>query len=375
MLRRALSPAALAITLLTASLAGAQDPPPTAAKPIDLVICLDCSNSMDGLIGSAKAKLWDIVNDLAKAKPTPVLRVALYSYGNDTYDASVGWVRKDLDFTADLDKVNEKLFGLTTKGGTEYVARVCKAALDQLAWSKEPGALKIIFVCGNEPASQDKTVHLKDVAEQAVRADVVITPIYCGNPADSDASDWKQFADLTEGRFVSINQDKGTVAVATPFDAELAKLSNDINATFCFAGKKADELKANQAAQDRAAAGVAPGVAAARAATKGGALYRFEDDLVEKCKRDPNFDVKKVPAEELPEDLKKMTPEEREKHVKGLLAKREAIQKKIADLTAQREKFLAEERKKNNSQADKTFDEAVRGLLREQAKKKGVAIP
>ena len=57
------------------------------ARPVDVVICLDVSNSMDGLIASAKIKLWDIVNDLAKVKPTPDLRVALYSYGNDGYDA------------------------------------------------------------------------------------------------------------------------------------------------------------------------------------------------------------------------------------------------------------------------------------------------
>src|SRR5215510_4821742 len=42
-----------------------------AAKPqnIDVALCLDVSNSMDGLIDSAKNKLWDIVNELAKVKP------------------------------------------------------------------------------------------------------------------------------------------------------------------------------------------------------------------------------------------------------------------------------------------------------------------
>ena len=31
-----------------------------------MVICLDVSGSMDGLIDSAKNKLWDIVNELAR---------------------------------------------------------------------------------------------------------------------------------------------------------------------------------------------------------------------------------------------------------------------------------------------------------------------
>src|SRR3954462_15791841 len=78
---------------------------PEQAKDIDLVICLDTSNSMDGLIEAAKQKLWALVNTMARAKPTPSLRVALYSYGNDGYDPKIGWVRKELDFGTDLDLV------------------------------------------------------------------------------------------------------------------------------------------------------------------------------------------------------------------------------------------------------------------------------
>src|SRR6266542_6074105 len=111
-MKRVVQTAALLLTWTILALpALADDSKVAKPKPIDVVICLDTSNSMDGLIGSAKKKLWDIVNDLAKAKPTPQLRVALYSYGNDTYDSKTGWVRKDVDLTNDLDKVSEKLFG------------------------------------------------------------------------------------------------------------------------------------------------------------------------------------------------------------------------------------------------------------------------
>src|SRR5262245_15330448 len=96
---------ALALTLVPVTQAA---PVAEKGKPVDVTICLDTSNSMDGLIDSAKRKLWDIVNDLAKAKPTPKLRVALYSYGNDGYDPKKGWVRKEVDLTDDLDKIYEK---------------------------------------------------------------------------------------------------------------------------------------------------------------------------------------------------------------------------------------------------------------------------
>ena len=143
----------LSLALLTTGLTAA--PPADKPKQVDLVLCLDTSNSMDGLIDSAKRKLWAVVNDLAKIEPAPTLRVALFSYGNNTYDAKAGWVRKDLDLTGDLDAVYKQLFALTTKGGTELVARVSQTALADLQWAADRDALKILFVCGNEPADQD----------------------------------------------------------------------------------------------------------------------------------------------------------------------------------------------------------------------------
>ncbi len=348
---------------------------PAKGKVIELAICLDTSNSMDGLIGSAKQKLWDIVNDLAKAKPTPTLKVGLFSYGNDNYDRTTGWVRKELDLSTDLDKVSEKLFGLTTRGGTEYVGRVTRDAIDQLKWSDDPATLKIIFVCGNESAHQDPEIKLKSLAETAVRKNIIVNTIYCGPANHSDAVGYKEFADMAEGRYAFINQEKGKIAIATPFDKDLNELSGKINHTFCFWGKDAKELADNQKRQDENAAKL-PGAGAARAESKAGGIYRFQDaDLVEKLKMDPKFDVKKIPVEELNDEMKKMTPEEREKHVKKLLTQREELQKQINDLSKKRADYIAEETRKNPNAADKAFDEAVRGALREQCKKKGLEIP
>jgi hypothetical protein len=70
-----------------------------------------------------------------------------------------------------------------------------------------------------------------------------------------------------------------------------------------------------------------------------------------------------------------MTPEEREVHVKKMAEKRDGLQKKIADLNVKRQAYLEEQIKKNPSSADKAFDAAVRGALREQAAGKGIKIP
>jgi hypothetical protein len=377
---RLVSRASLALALLAFSMSGpAAAAEPSKARVVDLAICLDTSSSMDGLIDSAKQKLWDIVNDLARAKPTPDLRVAVYSYGNNAYDAKTGWVRLEIGLTTDLDKVSEKLVALkATKisGSDEYVGRVCRDAIERLDWSKDTAALRVIFVCGNESAEQDPEVKLKPLAEMAVKRDVVINTIDCGNPADADAAGWKEFARLSEGRFAAIDQDRGIVNIATPHDKELAELSGKLNSTFCFVGKDAKALAENQRRQDDNVLQLGAGTAASRAESKAGGLYRFEgQDLVGRLRQDPKFDVKKLAAEELSDELKKMTPEEREKHVRGLLAKREELEKQIGELAKKREAYVQAELKKNPNAADRAFDEAVKNALRDQAKKKGLDIP
>ena len=99
-----------------------------ARRDVDLVIALDVSGSMEGLIESAKQRLWDITNELARARPVPALRVAILSYGKPAYGEQSGYVRVDLPFTADLDAVNATLFAYRTDGGEEYVARAIQTS-------------------------------------------------------------------------------------------------------------------------------------------------------------------------------------------------------------------------------------------------------
>jgi hypothetical protein len=380
--------AAVAVTLIPAA---AEDSKPAPAKPaeksIDLVLCLDVSSSMNGLIDSAKIKLWDIVNEMARLKPTPNLRVALYSYGHSTYDAGKGWVKKDLDLTTDLDDVYKALNALTINGGEEYVARVTRDALQDQKWSTEAGALKLIFVCGNEPANQDKLVSLEDVAARAKKDGVIVNTIYCGSAANPEARGWSEFAEKCSGRYMNIDMNKAgqQIAVKTEFDAEILKLNESLNGTYVAYGKEGKDRKENQLQQDANAA-KAPGLAAGagapspaafeRAASKATALYRNSTwDLVDRMKNDKEFDITKIKDEDLPEELKKLKPAERVEFVKKKAAERAEIQKKIAELSAKRQKKVDEElAKQPKSEQEKALDEAVKSTVREQAKSKGFEV-
>lgn len=346
-------------------------------KTIDIAICLDVSGSMQGLVDSAKVKLWDIVNELARVKPTPNLRVALYSYGHQTYSPQSGWVRKEADLTVDLDEVYRKLNGLTINGGEEYVARVSKAALSELKWSDQKDALKIVFVCGNEPADQDKENTLIDVAKLAKEKGVIINTIYCNWGKRGEELSYKAFAHEAGGKFAMIDHNQRVVQIDTPYDKDLLSLNTKLNDTYLsFRNVQAEAKKDNQLKQDANAAGAGGQTIAGRVATKGGALYKNSEwCVVSRCIEDPKFDITKVPEAELPEELKKLKPAERVEYVKKKIAEREKVQKDISTVNEKRSKYLAEEMKKHAGAAEKQLDTVLKTILREQAATKGIKIP
>jgi len=375
-MRLALSLLSLALVPLFATAA----PKDATPKPVDVVLCLDTSNSMDGLIDSAKRKLWAVVNDLAKMEPAPSLRVGLYSYGNNTYDAKRGWVRLEVPLTTDLDEVYKHINVLrcAAPGSDEFVGRVTRDALAELKWADEKDALRLIFVCGNEPVDQDKEVTLESVAETAKAKGVVINTIYCGPANHPETAGWAAFATRCGGKYANIDQDRvrAEVVIKTPFDDEIQKLGAKINETYLWYGLRGADAKANQLAQDRAAAGVAGGVAVERSQTKAGRLYKnAECDLIDKMLAEKDFDLKKLKEEDLPPELKKLKPDEREAYVKKRAAERTEIQKKVTELGAKRALYMEEERKKQPKTAgDQALDEALRSILREEAAAKGLKV-
>jgi len=56
--------------------------------------------------------------------------------------------------------------------------------------------------------------------------------------------------------------------------------------------------------------------------------------------------LKDLKDDQLPADLRAMTPEQREKRVKELMAERAEIRAKIVELSRQRDEYIAAEKKK-----------------------------
>ena len=346
-------------------------PAPVPRKAIDLVLCLDTSGSMQGLINAARQKMWEIVNECATAKPQPQLRVSLLTYGSSGTEDD-GYVILQTPFTTDLDLVSEKLFALGTNGGTEYVGRVVKTSVDRLQWGGADAA-KILFVAGNESADQDQRARFRDVVTHAAGLGVRVNAIYCGGADDPDAAGWREVAQLGGGRYATIDMNRGTVAVVSPFDKDLEELSKKVNTTYLGYGRHAEAAKERQSAQDGNAA-AAPAAGASRAEAKAGALYDNSGwDLVDRSSQ-PGFDLAKIPTDELPEEMRKMTAEEKATWIETKRKERGEIQARIRDLAEKRRAYVKVEMDKQGLDDTKALDKVVRDAIREQAGAKGFSF-
>jgi hypothetical protein len=373
--------ASLAVGGLAASVANAGDnelpiPGDTPAVAdehvIELAICLDTSGSMDGLINSARQKLWTIVNDLAKADPTPRLRVALLSYGNDGHNAENGWVKVETPFTEDLDTVSQMLFGLTTNGGTELVGRVVQTSLQELDWHPSAGTLRMIFVAGNESADQDEQVAVRAICKEATERGIDVSSIYCvyGDDDSEVRPGWRELATWGNGEFAMIDQNNGTVVIATPYDQTLIELSGELNETYIPFGAAGQAGCANQAAQDANAVQLNSANAASRAATKAGKLYSCAWDLVD-ATRNGEVDLAKVDEEDLPEDMRALTYAQRVARVDAMQQRRTKLQSRINELDRRRQTLLTKELARQATTNVGSFDLAIRSAIRTRAEAVG----
>ena len=351
--------------------------PPRQGVPVDLVLCLDASGSMDGLIDAAKRKLWDVVSLLAQARPNPRLRVALYRYGMSGLDEQ-RHIERLVPLTDDLDQVYEKLVAVTTDGGDEFVGGVVHRALEDLDWSKDGNALRVLYVAGNESADQDQSHPFRAVCASARQEGVIVNAIYCGEDTPGgDAAAWREVAQQGGGAYVAIDM-QGTIQVQAPQDEQLTRLSGELNGTYLPYGRDGARGCENQKAQDSNAAGAES--AASRAQAKGSSLYwNGSWDLVD-ARAAEGFDWAKIAEADLPEALKGKTVAEREAVIAGLAAKRKELQGRIQALGVERQKFVdaalaaraaeAAHRPEGGKAAD-SIDAGLLHALKEQAKARG----
>jgi hypothetical protein len=346
---------------------------PAKDQTIMIALLLDTSSSMDGLIIQAKSQLWKIVNEVAAAKTAddkqPNIKIALYEYGNEGLLSNEGYIRQVSALTEDLDVISEKLFLLTTNGGNEYCGQVIKTCLNELMWSPADADLKMIFIAGNEPFTQG-SINYELACRAAKEKGVVVNTIYCGNLTDDITWSWKRGAELTGGAFMTIEQNNETVYVSTPYDDQIAALNDKLNNTYVYYGATGESRKAQQLLQDKNAASFGAANVAERSFCKSSHAYKNASwDLVDAAKDNQNL-IAEMKADDLPDEMRKMTIDQRKAYIKQKSEERKKIQLEIQSVNIKRQEYIF--KSMSQSESDNMLDASMLKAIKQQGSAKNL---
>lgn len=351
--------------------------PPVAAKRIEVVFVLDTTGSMGGLIHAAKEKIWSIASTLAQAQQGPEIRMGLVAY-RDRGDA---YVTRTIDLDQDLDSMYAQLMDFNADGGgdgPEAVNEALEAAIDDISWSQDQGAYKVVFLVGDAPPHmdyQDDVKYPRIVAAAAAKG-IVINTIQCGGATDTVAP-WRHIAALGGGRYFTVEQAGSAVAIETPFDAQIATLAAELDGTRVYYGSEselaamASKVEATERLTEEASVAARARRGAFNASAAGAGNFLGGRELVADV-ASGRVDMASIPAAELPAAIAALPPAERQAAVTQTAEKREELQGQITKLAAERDAYI-EAKVKESGGAAATLDQQIYDAVREQAAPLGLS--
>ncbi|MGH8626527.1 MAG: vWA domain-containing protein [Gammaproteobacteria bacterium] len=353
------------------------DPPANAPARIEVVFVLDTTGSMGGLIQAAKEKIWSIATTMAQAEPAPEIKMGLVAY-RDRGDA---YVTQVVDLSADLDSMYATLMDFDANGGgdgPESVNQALYEAVHNVSWSQDPKAYKVVvFLVGDAPPHMDYADDVKypQTAAAAKQKGIVINTIQCGQN-NATTGQWQQIAALGEGRYFEVEQAGSAVAIATPFDEALAKLSAKLDDTRLYYGSK-EERKKKQAkieATDKLHAKSSVSSRARRAAFN--ASKSGESNLLGKRElvndvTSGQVDLSSIDRDKLPEPMQAMAPEDQDTMITEVAHRRNEIQGQIKELAGKRSSYLKQKVEAQGGARD-SLDQKLYDTVREQAGNAGL---
>jgi Mg-chelatase subunit ChlD len=353
----------------------------SSAPALEMVFVIDTTGSMGGLIEGAKQRVWGIVNEVMQSSSHPAVSIGLVAYR----DHGDQYVTQVLPLTNDLDKVYSVLMDYQAGGGGDAPEDVRKALADgvnRAGWSKSSAHVaQIIFLVGDAPPHddyQDEPDTITTTAQASERG-MIVNTIQCGQMSGTREV-WQAIANRGQGQYFSIAQDGGVQAITSPYDDELGELASKLGRTFLAygggAGVAGDTYRAEaknkaEVTETRVAASAAPSARADRAMNKVVNSEAYLGDLLQSIENG-SVKLESVKEEDLPADLRKLSPAERKQEIEKRLAARHELRAQIVKLSKQRDEYITTERKKQVGGKQSGFDAAVAQALKEQLARKGI---
>ena len=348
------------------------------AKPtVEVAFVLDTTGSMGGLIEGAKRKIWSIATAIVDSNPDADIRIALVAYR----DIGDDYVTRTVDLTADIQDLYAQLLELKARGGGDWPESVNEAldvSINKLQWTAGDQARRIVFLVGDAPPHMDYAQDTKypTTLKVARQKDIIVNAVLAGTARDTERV-WRDIAQNGNGRFIPIPQDGGQVVIIeTPYDDDIIILQKDINGTVIPYGPRAmqkrTEDKTRQLSEVAAAAPASASDMASylnKRAKISSEAVTGEGDLVSDV-TSGRQQLATIKDDELPDALRKLSPEQRAAALDQQMQTRKALNEKLAALVAKRDKYVAEQQAKSTSNASapkpSSFDRVVAETLKAQ---------
>jgi hypothetical protein len=202
-----------------------------------------------------------------------------------------------------------------------------------------------------------------------------VNTIYCGNYDQGVREFWYDGAKLGKGDYFNIDSDKAIAHVVSPYDDAINTYNDSLNRTYFGYGSLGSQRKMSQVAEDNNAESQSIATKAERSIAKSKDNYSNSSwDLIDAVKLEGKK-IEELKEDELPEEFKGKTDEEKKKLIEQKDSERQAYQKKINELLddEQNEKMIKVYLKKIEEIEDKIkLDESknVNDNINDENKKK-----
>ncbi|MET0070557.1 MAG: vWA domain-containing protein [Candidatus Thiodiazotropha sp.] len=343
---------------------------------IEVVFVLDTTGSMSGLIQASKEKIWSIASTMAQAEPAPEIKIGLVAYR----DRGDDYVTRVVDLSEDLDSVYATLMDFGAAGGgdgPESVNQALHDAVHKISWSQGGDAYRTLFLVGDAPPHMDYQDDVKypQTLNRAKTKGIVVNTIQAGNSPPTRLV-WNKIAQAGLGQYAQVAQDGSAVAITTPFDERLARLSRRLDETRLYYGseevmeKKRQKLEAAEKLHESASLASRARRATFNASKSGKSNLLGGSELVDDVSSG-RVELDAINKEHLPASIRAMAPQQQRTLISEKARQRKALQEEISELSAQRDEYLKQEVEKSGG-AKASLDHKLYGAIRDQAARSGI---
>lgn len=348
--------------------------------PLDVVFVIDISGSTGGILSSVRGKFWEIQNEIARLEPTPNYRIGIVCMGRPSFKKENNYVRVISDLTNDIDAAAFPFFDIkdVTAPGNYFMGHALGVAVNDLSWSKDPNAVKIMFVAGN--GQPNAGPGYRKPVQDAIEKGITIHSLYFQTYANQkEQNHWRTIAEKTEGEFVIIGLKEPSIVLEKPYNGAMLREANDmINNTYVYYGREGLERFEMQADLDEEAELQGKNQVEARSFFKATDLYQGHNytwDLVDLKKIEGSHAVMKQNSKLMDESLQALDDMAFMQHIVEMGYERSEYISIIKMLSTQREEFLKKKREKmKNYRFGKTFFGVVNRIIVKTAEENGYVL-